>query len=118
MVQRRWARWNAADDARRIPPPVYFWLLCGVAVPEAGGDVRCPLPDHDEQNPSCRVYPTPERGWVCFGCRRGGTIYDLASLLEGGPGGRRGALHGEAFTELKRRVHELLGLEQEREERR
>jgi hypothetical protein len=62
--------------------------------------------------------PRPEQGWVCFGCRRGGAIYDLASLLEGGPGGRRGALHGEAFIELKRRVRELLGLEQEsREER-
>jgi DNA primase RepB-like protein len=117
-VLRRWARWNAADDARRIPPPVYFWLLCGVAVPQAGGDVCCPLPDHDEQNPSCRVYPRPERGWVCFGCRRGGTIYDLASLLEGGPGGRRGALHGEAFSELKRRVHALLGLEDGSLERR
>jgi hypothetical protein len=117
-ILRRWARWNAADDARRIPPPVYFLLLCGLAVPEAGGDVRCPLPDHDEQNPSCRVYPRPEQGWVCFGCQRGGTIYDLASLLAGGPGGRRGALHGKNFIELKRRVRELLGLEQEsREER-
>ncbi|MBD0282653.1 MAG: hypothetical protein ICV69_10735 [Thermoleophilaceae bacterium] len=72
--------------------------------------MRCSLPDHDEQNPSCRVYPTAERGWVCFGCRRGGSIYDLASLLEGGPGGRRGALHGEEFTRVRRRVWELLGL--------
>jgi hypothetical protein len=107
---RRRAERNALDDARRVPPPVYFRLLAGVAVPERGGDVRCPLPDHDEQNPSCRVYPEPERGWVCFGCRRGGSIYDLASLLERGPGGRRGALHGEEFRRVKRRVWELLGL--------
>lgn len=111
-VLRRGARWNAADDARRIPPPLYFWLLARVVVPESGGDVRCPLADHEERHPSCRVYPRPEQGWVCFGCRRGGTIYDLASLLEGGPGGRRGALHGQAFTEVKRRVHALIGLEQ------
>jgi hypothetical protein len=107
---RRWAKRNALDDARQVPPPVYFRLLASVEVPERGGDVRCPLPDHNEENPSCRVYPSAERGWVCFGCRRGGSIYDLASLLEGGPGGRRGALHGEQFKRVKRHVRELLGL--------
>ena len=101
---------NALDDARRVPPPVYFRLLAGIAVPERGGDVRCPLPDHDEQNPSCRVYPTPEEGWVCFGCQRGGSIYDLASLLDHGPGGRRGALRGEDFKRVRREVWELLGI--------
>jgi RepB DNA-primase from phage plasmid/CHC2 zinc finger len=110
-VLRRWVRWNAADDARRIAPPVYFWLLARVAVPERGGDVRCPLPDHDERNPSCRVYPTPERGWICFGCQRGGTIYDFASLMERGPGGRRGALRDGAYRQVRRRVHDLLGLD-------
>jgi hypothetical protein len=109
---RRWAKRNALDDARQVPPPVYFRLLAGVEVPERGGDVRCPLPDHDEQNPSCRVYPTADRGWLCFGCRRGGSIYDLASLLERGPGGRRGALHGEEFRRVKRRVYEALGLKE------
>jgi RepB DNA-primase from phage plasmid len=107
---RRWVERSALDDARRVPPPLYFRLLAGVEVPDRGGDVRCPLPDHDEQHPSCRVYPTPERGWVCFGCQRGGSIYDLASLLERGPGGRRGALHGDEFKRVKRRVRELLGL--------
>jgi hypothetical protein len=106
---RRWAERNALDDARRVPPPVYFRLLAGVEVPERGGDIRCPLPDHDEHNPSCRVYPTPEQGWVCFGCQRGGSIYDLASLLDHGPGGRRGALHGEDFKRARQRVRDLLG---------
>ncbi len=108
---RRWARYTAVDDARRVAPPDYFGLLAGIEVPERGGDVRCPLPDHSEQNPSCRVYPNPEQGWVCFGCQRGGSIYDLASLVDGGPGGRRGALHGEEFKRVKRRVRELLCLE-------
>jgi hypothetical protein len=107
---RRWAARNARDDARRIPPPAYFRLLAGIEVPEHGGDVRCPLPDHDEEHPSCRVYSSPDRGWVCFGCQRGGSIYDLASLLHRGPGGRRGALHGEDFKRVRGRVHELLGL--------
>ncbi|MCA1698595.1 MAG: hypothetical protein LC790_06695, partial [Actinobacteria bacterium] len=57
-------------------------------------------------------YRSPEQGWVCFGCQRGGSIYDLASLLDGGPGGRRGALHGEEFKRVKQRVRELLGLEE------
>jgi hypothetical protein len=108
---RRWAQHTVLDDARRIPPPAYFRLLAGVDVPPDGGDVHCPLPDHDERNPSCRVYATPERGWVCFGCQRGGSIYDLASLLDHGPGGRRGALRGEEFRRVRRRVRELLGLE-------
>lgn len=107
----RFAKRSALDDARRLAPPAYFRLLAGVKVPERGGDVRCPLPDHSEQNPSCRVYRNPERGWVCFGCQRGGSIYDLASLLDGGPGGRRGALHGEQFKRVRQRVRELLGLE-------
>jgi hypothetical protein len=111
---RRWVERSALDDARQVPPPVYFRLLAGVEVPERGGDVRCPLPDHDEQNPSCRVYPTAEQGWCCFGCDRGGSIYDLASLLDRGRGGRRGALHGDEFKRVKRRVHEALGLDHRR----
>ena len=29
--------------------------------------------------PSLHVFPTPERGWCCFSCGRGGSIYDLAA---------------------------------------
>jgi hypothetical protein len=105
---RRWAERNTLDDARRVPPPVYFRLLAGVEVPEHGGEIRCPLPDHEDRNPSCHVYPTPERGWRCFGCGRGGRIYDLASLLEGGPWGR--ALRDEQFRQVKRQVWERLGI--------
>jgi hypothetical protein len=47
--------------------------------------VRCPLPDHAYA--SCQVYAEAEQGWWCFGCARGGHIYDLASLLLGGPWG-------------------------------
>lgn len=49
------------------------------------------------------VWAEPERGWWCFGCGRGGGIYDLGSLLAGGPCGA--ALQGEEF----RRVREGLG---------
>jgi hypothetical protein len=33
--------------------------------------------------------------WWCFGCSRGGRVYDLGSLLAGGPWGHE--LRGEAF---------------------
>jgi hypothetical protein len=33
--------------------------------------------------PSLHVYDDPESGWYCFGCRRGGTIYDLAGGVWG-----------------------------------
>ena len=76
-------RLSEDDELGRIPPPVYFRLLCGLAVPSRGGYVLCPL--HEERTPSCMVWVEPERGWWCFGCGRGGGIYDLASLVEGGP---------------------------------
>jgi len=103
----RRARFLATDEAARIPPPRYFHVLAGRAAPERGGFVRCPL--HAEQVPSCMVYASAERGWHCFGgCEKGGSIYDLASLLEGGPWGR--ALHGERFRQVRRAVHERFGL--------
>lgn len=36
---------------------------------------RCPLPDHDDKDPSFYVYP-PGRYW-CYGCSRGGDVVDL-----------------------------------------
>jgi hypothetical protein len=104
----RWAERNARDPAKQIPPPAYFELLAGVPVPERGGDVRCPLPDHRDDNPSCRVYPTAEQGWRCHGCGRGGSVYDLASLLERGPWGK--ALRDEQFRRVRRHVWQLLGI--------
>lgn len=38
---------------------------------------RCPLPDHDDKTPSFHVYPQ-QNTWHCFGCNRGGDIFDLA----------------------------------------
>lgn len=43
--------------------------------------IHCPL--HDDWIPSLHVYDDPEHGWYCFGCRHGGTIYDLAGGLWG-----------------------------------
>jgi hypothetical protein len=40
--------------------------------------VKCPLSDHDDFYASCQVFAEAERGWWCFGCSRGGRIYNLA----------------------------------------
>lgn len=95
------------DALRDLDPPSYFHALCGEVVGEAGL-VCCPLPDHEDRTPSCCVYPTAERGWWCFGCARGGRIYDLASLLIGGPWGRQ--LRGEPFRRARAFACERLGV--------
>ena len=69
------------------------------------GYVLCPL--HDERTPSCMVWAEPERGWWCFGCGRGGGIYDLAALLDGRSWGA--ALKGEEFRCVREMLQATLG---------
>jgi len=104
--QGQWAR-QADDPLALICPPQYFLALCGVRVPDVGGAVRCPLPDHDDPYPSCQIYGEAEQGWWCFGCQRGGRVYDLGSLLVGGPWGSD--LRGEAFRAARELVAAALG---------
>jgi RepB DNA-primase from phage plasmid len=92
----------ADDELQLIEPPVYFLALCGLRVPDGGGMVKCPLPDHEDAYASCQVYGDAEQGWWCFGCSRGGRIYDLASLMSGGAWGRE--LRGEAFRSVREMV--------------
>ena len=88
---------SSADDwLLTIPPPRYFAELAGVA-PDLRGFVRCPIPRHEDRTPSCRVYSDPERGWFCFGCRRGGSIYELAAYLAD----ERPPLRGVAFLRVQ-----------------
>ena len=94
------------DELASVAPPAYFAALCAIAVPAAGGLVHCPLPDHDDAYASCQVYPEPGQGWWCFGCARGGRIYDLGSLLAAGPWGRE--LRGDAFRRAKELVEAAL----------
>lgn len=96
---------GARDPYRRIAPPEYFARLAGVPVSRHAA-VLCPSPRHREQNASCRVWPEPERGWWCFGCGAGGAIYDLASLVLGGPTGHALATDADAFRAAKRLVVE------------
>ena len=40
------------------------------------GAARCPLPDHEDTNPSFHVYKQDNR-WYCFACGVGGSVIDL-----------------------------------------
>ena len=97
---------TADDPYKRIPAPVYFPLLAGITVPQRGGLVRCPA--HDDEHPSCSVSAT-DPVWKCHACPAGGTIYDLASAVLGGPTGHE--LRGEAFKRARAYVIEVLGEE-------
>jgi hypothetical protein len=94
------------DPVDRLAPRAYFAELCGVTETDRDGKARCALPDHDDPRASLWIGETPDDGWYCYGCGRGGRIFDLASLLIGGPWGAD--LRGDAFraarAELERRL--------------
>jgi len=87
------------DPLLSIAPAVYVERLTGQRVGRAR-KVHCPF--HEDRTPSLHVYDEPDRGWFCFGCRRGGSIYDLAALLW-----ERGT-RGEEFIELRRELEETM----------
>ncbi|MGH2948252.1 MAG: hypothetical protein ACRDPC_18690 [Solirubrobacteraceae bacterium] len=96
------------DPYKRISPPEYFETLAGIDVPR-GGLVSCPAPWHEDRHPSCSVGIDASQGWCCHSDRCGarGAIYDLASVLIGGPYGRE--LRGEAFKRARAYVADSIG---------
>ena len=104
--RRAGAQVHHDDPYKRIAPAAYFHRLAGIEVP-ASGFVSCPNPAHDDTTPSCHVGRDAGEGWWCHGCGAGGAIYDLASVLLGGPTGRW--LRGEAFRRARARVQQAFG---------
>ena len=96
------------DPYKRISPPEYFETLAGIEVPR-GGLVRCPASWHDDRHASCSVGTAASTGWRCHAgtCGARGAIYDLASVLLGGPYGRE--LRGEAFKRARAYVADVFG---------
>lgn len=96
------------DPYKRISPPEYFEALAGIEVPR-GGLVRCPAAWHEDLHPSCSVGVDSTQGWKCHAgsCGAGGAIYDLASVLLGGPWGRE--LRGEQFKRARAYVADVFG---------
>jgi hypothetical protein len=108
-IARRWQpppeRRHRDDPLLRIPPFVYVTDLLGRP---PGRDHKVVCPFHEDRRPSLHVFRTPERGWCCFSCGRGGSIYDLAADVWGmTPRGRE-------FIELRRRLTERFADELER----
>lgn len=99
---------KSGDPYKRIPPPEYFKRLAGIAVPR-GGLVSCPVPHHRDRHPSCKVGTHAEQGWCCHSasCGARGAIYDLASVLIGGPWGPQ--LRGTAFARARAQVVRVFG---------
>ena len=80
----------------------------GMATLVRHGFVHCPNPAHPDRNPSCSVRgPRPEL-WCCQACGAAGSIYDLASLVLGGPWGR-GQLGDDAFRRARAYVLDIYG---------
>jgi len=100
---RRVARPVRLDDLEAIPAPVYYERITGMSVGR-DGTVRCPAAWHEDRNPSARVWEEPGRGWYCFACGAGGGIYQLASVVLGGPYGPD--LRDHAFRAAKRLAEE------------
>jgi hypothetical protein len=95
----------APDPYRQIPAEVYFKRLARIELP-ARGNISCPSPTHPDVKPSCSV---TDYVWCCHGCGAAGTIYDLASLLDGGPTGDVLAASEPEFQRAKQLVREAFG---------
>jgi hypothetical protein len=105
---RRGVRIAHADPYKQISPPEYFEQLAGIDVPR-GGLVNCPAASHKDVHPSCSVGTDAGTGWCCHAssCGARGAIYDLASVLLGGPYGRD--LRGDAFKRARAYVADVFG---------
>lgn len=94
-----------SDPLLAIDPATYVERLTGARIPRSG-KIACPF-HHPDRTPSLHVYHEPERGWYCYGCRRGGSVYDFAAYwwLTGQSG--RGGLRGDQFTAVRDRLQAL-----------
>ena len=96
--------WRQIDDQlRQIPSSEYLERLTNQEL-NSEGKIRCPFHGSgNERTPSLQIYPPFE--WACFGCGRGGSIYDFASHLWGVP------TKGSQFRELRSRLAETFGIQ-------
>lgn len=92
------------DTLASISPRVYFPRLTGREVGR-NGKAQCPFHGGgQERTPSLHVYEDPAKGWHCFGCGIGGSIYDLGAALWDLP------TRGGGFKELRDRLARELGV--------
>jgi CHC2 zinc finger/RepB DNA-primase from phage plasmid len=101
-VERRDVGDVSGDDGlRQVAPAVYVQALTGLS---AGRDGKVSCPFHGEdRTPSLHVYEDPSAGWYCYGCGRGGSIFDLGAEVFGL------STRGREFVELRARLQATLG---------
>jgi hypothetical protein len=97
-VRHRRTRTAVDRQLRAIPTADYVLVLSGRA-PASARKVACPF--HDDRDPSLHMYDGGS--FYCFGCRRGGTIYDFAAHLWLS-GESASALRGRRFIEVRERL--------------
>lgn len=89
---------------RQISTADYVTYLTGEQ-PNREGKVRCPFHEGD-RTPSLQCYP--DGTFCCFGCKRGGTIFDFAGALWGMQ------TKGREFIELRARLANEFGVAADR----
>lgn len=97
----RGPRLDDDDPLLGLEPAMYVEVLAGLRVPR-DRKVRCPF--HEDDSPSLHLYAEPARGWYCYGCRRGGSVYDFAAALWGL------STRGNDFCTLQHLLDELLSV--------
>ena len=90
------------DGLRQVAPAVYVQALTGLSAEQRDGKVSCPFHGED-RTPSLHVYEDPAAGWYCYGCGRGGSIFDLGAEVFGL------STRGREFAELRARLQAALG---------
>ncbi len=93
-------RGHPLDEALLALPAQHWMLMLAGLQPSPAGKVACPF--HADTTPSLHCYE--DGSWYCFGCRRGGTIYDFAAQLW-----QTGTKHNE-FLQLRARLAAELGI--------
>lgn len=92
------------DILLAIPAREYIPKLTGREV-DSNGKVQCPLhASGNERTPSLHAYAIPNKGWHCYGCDQGGSIYDFGAALWGLD------TRGQDFRTLRGRLVEALGV--------
>lgn len=95
-------RMDGRRDLDAIPTTEYVYTLTGADV-EHGRRCDCPLPDHDDHSRDFALVRGSATNWCCYGCNRGGTIFQFAAYLWG----YGVPLRGDAFREVRDRLNEI-----------
>ena len=84
---------------RGIEAAEYARALTG-RTPDRTGKISCPF--HPDDTPSLQLYAAGT--FYCFGCRRGGSIYDFAAALWVPGHSANAPLRGRPFIEVRQRL--------------